>query len=47
MILPTVERRQNANRFVWRIHVEPVDRPANGEMPHARQDVVMALPATV
>ena len=46
VILPAEEYRQDTDRFARLVDVEPVDRPSDGEVPHAGRDVVMALAAT-
>ena len=43
MILSAEEHRQNKDCPARLVNVEPVDRPAERQMPQARQEVVMAL----
>ena len=43
VILPAEEHSEVPNRLSRLVYVEPMDWPSDGEMPHAGQDVVMAL----
>ena len=45
VILPTEEHREDSDRPNGLIHIEPVDRPADAQMPRSWQDVVMAFAA--
>ena len=43
VILAAKEHRQDADRPTRFVNLEPVDRPVDGHMPQAGQDVVMAF----
>ena len=45
VILSAEEDRQDTDRPARFVDVEPVDRPSDGQMPQAGQDVVMTLAA--
>ena len=43
MVLPAEEHREDTHSLARFIDVEPIQRPTDGEMPQAGQEVVMAF----